>query len=78
MRIHLKTTPSTEVVPFDHQKKLTGTIHKWIGKANKEHGKLSLYCFSMLTNGRMNTLKTGLDFKRGTTFFIRTNQCMAI
>lgn len=74
MRIHIKTTPSSQTIPFDHQRKLTGCIHKWIGKENKEHGKLSLYSFSMLSNGKMNKEKTGLEFKNGTSFFISAHQ----
>jgi CRISPR-associated endoribonuclease Cas6 len=70
MRIHIKTTPSESIVPFDHQNKLTGTIHKWIGKDNLEHGNLSLYSFSSLMNGKMNTNKSGLEFKSGSSFFI--------
>lgn len=72
MRIHIKTTASNGTIPFDHQNKLTGTIHKWIGKNNAEHGHLSLYSFSMLTNGKIDANKLGLEFKNGTSFFIST------
>jgi len=41
MRIHLKTQPTRETIPFDHQPQLTGVIHKWLGW-NEEHGKMSL------------------------------------
>lgn len=45
MRITIRTTPNTELVPFDYQQKLVGTIHKWIGN-NSIHDKISLYSFS--------------------------------
>jgi CRISPR-associated endoribonuclease Cas6 len=45
---------------------LTGTIHKWLG-INKEHGKVSLYSFSNLENGRRK--KEGLLFENNTQFF---------
>lgn len=74
MRIHIKTTPSENLIPFDHQKKLTGTIHKWIGKNNLEHGNRSLYSFSILSNAKMNTKKSGLEFKSGSSFFISSHE----
>lgn len=70
MRIHLKISSDGSVVPFDHQKKLTGTIHKWIGEENIEHGSISLYSFSMLTNGKKGVKGNGLVFEEGTSFFI--------
>ncbi len=70
MRIHLKISSDGSVVPFEHQHKLTGTIHKWLGKENVEHGSLSLYSFSMLTNGQKSVLEKGLVFKKDTSFFI--------
>lgn len=70
MRIHLKISSDGSIVPFDHQHKLTGTIHKWLGEMNIEHGNISLYSFSMLTNGQKNVLGKGLVFKKDTSFFI--------
>jgi len=70
MRIHLKITSDGSIVPFNHQNKLTGTIHKWLGKENVEHGKISLYSFSMLTNGKKSIRGNGLVFENGTSFFI--------
>jgi len=70
MRIHLKISSDGTTVPFDHQKNLTGTVHKWIGKENYEHGNISLYSFSMLTNGKMSSDSKGLTFEKGTSFFI--------
>ena len=66
MRIHLKIKVSNEIVPFDHQPLLTGTIHKWLGW-NNEHGKISLYSFSQLDGGKARS--NGLQFERGASFF---------
>lgn len=66
MRIHLKIQTSNEVIPFDHQPLLTGTIHKWLGW-NDEHGKVSLYSFSQLEGGKATP--NGLRFERSTSFF---------
>jgi CRISPR-associated endoribonuclease Cas6 len=74
MRIHLKISSDGTVIPFDHQKKLAGTIHKWIGKENSEHGNISLYSYSMLTNGKRSTDLKGLIFERGTTLFISAHK----
>ncbi len=70
MRIHLKISSDGSIVPFDHQHKLTGTIHKWLGEMNIEHGNISLYSFSMLTNGQKSVVGKGLIFENGTSFFI--------
>lgn len=66
MRIHLKIRSTGQVIPFNHQHMLTGVIHKWIGE-NKEHGNVSLYCFSKLEGGKAQ--KDGLIFKDETKFF---------
>lgn len=68
MRIHLKTTPNTEIVPFDYQQKLIGVLHKWLGK-NDLHNKISLYSYSWLMNGKANGSK-GLKFPQGASWFI--------
>lgn len=67
MRIHLEITPNTKPVPFEYQKKLVGTIHKWIGN-NSIHDKISLYSFSWLYGGRMKD--NALQFNDGATMFI--------
>ena len=67
MRIHIKTTPSKQIIGFNHLHLLTGTIHKWFGK-NEFHDSISLYSFSNLTNGKAS--KNGLDFPNGASFFI--------
>ena len=68
MRIHLKTTPTVDLIPFNYQSKLVGTLHKWLGTTNEEHGKLSLYSFSWLHNGQRNG--KGLVFPKGAKWFI--------
>jgi CRISPR-associated endoribonuclease Cas6 len=47
---------------------LTGTIHKWLGNQNKEHGEVSLYSFSWLNGGKAE--KKNLVFKDGASMFI--------
>jgi len=68
MRIHIKTTPNTSVVPFDYQQKLVGTIHKWLG-SNEIHDKISLYSFSWLLGGRM-IKNRGFTFLEGANYFV--------
>src|SRR5574344_860328 len=68
MRVHIITSANTELVPFDYQQKLTGVVHKWLGKNNIEHGKISLYSFSWLHNGVLN--KDGINFPGGAKWFI--------
>ena len=67
MRIYVKTTPNKELVSFNYQSKLTGALHKWIGK-NELHGKPALYSFSWLFNAEAN--KEGLNYPNGAKFFI--------
>jgi CRISPR-associated endoribonuclease Cas6 len=67
MRIHINTTPNKQLVPFNHQHKLVGVIHKWIGQ-NELHGHPALYSFSWLQNARAN--KEGLNYPTGANFFI--------
>lgn len=68
MRIHLKTTPNREIVPFDYQQKLIGVLHKWLGQ-NDLHNKISLYSYSWLMNGKAYGNK-GLEFAHGASWFI--------
>jgi len=68
MRIYLRLTKNTELIPFNYQPFLTGALHKWMGKDNIEHGEVSLYSFSWLQN--VDTTKTGINLKRGSFFFI--------
>jgi len=66
MRVHLKINFSNQVVPFEHQHLLVGTVHKWLGR-NEEHGAISLYSFSRLEGGEAT--KCGLIFKKGAHCF---------
>lgn len=68
MRIHIQTTSSSSVVPFDYQQKLLGTIHKWLGN-NEIHDKISLYSFSWLLGGKM-IRNQGFIFPEGANFFV--------
>lgn len=67
MRIHLKTTRNTEMVPFTYQTALVGALHKWLGP-NAHHDAISLYSLSWLIGSR--SVKGGLDFPQGGSFFI--------
>jgi len=66
MRIHLRINSTDKIIPFDHQPLLTGTIHKWLGW-NNEHGKVSLYSFSQLTDGKV--VCDGFKFNMETSLF---------
>lgn len=68
MRLYIKLSKNTAIIPFNYQHLLTGVVNKWIGENNEEHGKRSLYSFSWL----QNTLATkqGLNLKQGAYFFI--------
>ncbi len=62
MRLNLRTTPNMKPVPFNYQRKLVGTFHKWMGK-NDLHDTLSLYSLGWLSGGKAT--KGALDFKAG-------------
>jgi len=66
MRLHLKIQASKKIIPFEHQPLFVGTIHKWLGW-NKEHGEISLFSFSRLSEGKANN--DGLLFEKGSSFF---------
>jgi len=68
MRLHLKLTPNTSIIPFNYQHLLTGCFHKWLGESNQEHGTISLYSFSWLQNA--TTAKDGLGTTADSYFFI--------
>lgn len=67
MRLQLRLSPNTESVPFDHLHRLTGTLHKWIGK-NDVHDGLSLYSFGWLRDARVH--RGALDFRGGTSWTV--------
>jgi len=66
MRIHLKIQSNGQIVPFNHQHKLVGTIHKWLGW-NTHHGNVSLFSFAWLAGGKKDNAM--LHFKNGSSFF---------
>ena len=68
MRLYLKLTKNTEIIPFNYQHLLTGAIHKWLGKENMEHGDISLYSFSWLQNVKTNW--EGVSLTMDSYFFI--------
>lgn len=76
MRIYLKISGTKEVIPFNYQHHLTSAIHKWIGKDNDYHDKLSLYSFSWLQN--VDATKDGIRLKDNSFFFISANDEMLI
>lgn len=67
MRLYLTTTPNKQKVPFNYQEKLTGAIHKWLGR-NEYHEGTSLFSFSQLKNGQAKG--KGLEFQNGAQWFI--------
>ena len=67
MRLYLRLTSNNKLVPFDYQRFLVGTFHKWIG-SNDIHNDLSLYSLSWLTDGKANN--GGLNFRNGSGWFI--------
>jgi CRISPR-associated endoribonuclease Cas6 len=69
MRLNLRLTGNTHPVPFDHLHRLTGALHKWLGDANPEHDKPSLYSFSWL-GGAKPSSEGALTFPRGATWFV--------
>lgn len=68
MRLYIKLSKNTELIPYNYQHLLTGVIHKWIGKENEEHGQRSLYSFSWLQN--TVSTKNGINLNRDSYFFI--------
>lgn len=68
MRIYLRTTANTSLVPFDYQQRLLGTIHKWLGN-NEIHDEISLYSYSWLLGGKMIN-NQGFTFPEGAKFFV--------
>lgn len=67
MRLHIKLTKNTEIIPFNYQKLLTGCVHKWIGENNSQHGIVSLYSFSWLQNVKPS--QKGLNLTRDSHMF---------
>lgn len=68
MRLILKLSKNKELIPYNYQPKLVSCIHKWLGRDNEEHGKLSLYSFSWLN--QLNANNHGLNASPETNWFI--------
>ncbi len=66
MRVYLRIKADKVPIPFQHQHKLVGTIHKWLGW-NDIHGKVSLFSFSWLTAGKKE--RDALHFENGSSMF---------
>ncbi|MFC4872204.1 CRISPR-associated endoribonuclease Cas6 [Negadavirga shengliensis] len=67
MKIIIHLTPNTSLVPYNYQRNLVGTFHKWLGE-NQIHDETSLYSLSWLIGGR--GVKGGLEFRNGATWNI--------
>lgn len=70
MRIHLITTRTKKIIPFNYQSILTGALHKWT-RRNTVHDEMSLYSFSWLQGGEPK--KNGLAFHQGASYFISSS-----
>lgn len=64
MRFLLNLTPPNGVIPFAHNHRLIGTLHKWLGY-NELHDTISLYSFGKLQGGKVTSDKSGLLFSQG-------------
>lgn len=73
MRLYLKLTETRELIPFNYQPYLTGTIHKWIGEQNDVHDSLSLYSFSWFQNVVVKNSK-GVTITNDSYFFISAHE----
>ncbi len=70
MRLHITFSSDGSTVPYNHLTKLTGTLHKWIGANNDEHGDVSLYSFSWLQGAEKSPKGDGLVFRGKGSFFV--------
>jgi len=74
MRIYLRLSSNTTIVPFNYQQQLVGAFHKWLGQ-NELHDDISLYSLSWLTHlghpkFKAHKTKEGLRFPHGAELFI--------
>lgn len=69
MRLYLRLTKSRQIIPFNYQPYLTGTLHKWIGDSNDVHDKPSLYSFSWLQNVNVIS-RRGIILDKSSYFFV--------
>ena len=68
MRLHFTLSPNEQSVPFAYQHQLVGAFHKWLGRDNDLHDRVSLYSLSWLDGGRL--VRDGFEFPRGAHWFI--------
>ncbi len=68
MRLYIKISKANQTINFNYQHLLTGCIHKWMGKDNVYHGKMSLYSFSWFQY--VDVVKEGIKIKDGSYFFL--------
>lgn len=68
MRIQLKLSPATSIVPYDYPYQIGRLIHKWLGRDNDFHDAISLYSFGQLQGG-IGTVE-GIKFPYGATLNI--------
>jgi CRISPR-associated endoribonuclease Cas6 len=73
MRIIIKFTENTTLVPIDNQKYINGYIHKCLGVNNEYHDNKSNYCISKLCGGVFNAQNRTLDFKEKQGFIVVTS-----
>ncbi len=69
MRLLLDIQANRTIVPFVHQHKVVGCIHKWLGP-NDWHGQSSLFSFSRLSGGKAVKDLEGILFDHRATFFV--------
>ena len=68
LQLKLEKEDSAKPLPFNHQPRLTGAIHKWLGPNNSLHDGMSLYSFGWLRGEKV----TGKDiyFEKNMTWHI--------
>lgn len=67
MRLYIRVSKNSKLIPFNYQHLLTGVVNKWIGKGNDQHGKKSLYSFSWLQ--KTHATKEGINIDHDAYFF---------
>lgn len=67
MRLRLRLTGTSQVVPYDYHHTLTGSLHKWLGP-NSVHDNLSLYGHSFLSDAYAKP--DGLRFPHGASWTV--------
>ena len=68
MRIYLRLSRNSKLIPFNYQELLIGVIHKWVGKDNEIHGTSGNFSFSWIQNTKAS--KNGINLQQDAYFFI--------